>query len=150
LNEDNGGSKDQDVENQIPNQLERSLRYTFLGFLIIGDDVEPGPIFNYARVWGHMNAVAIIVEAFRASTYRQKHRKRVDGGVWDDANWDANLKGEPEQMSRYISDSSRDVEVFHVYSKPLQDMRWNCVKAASVAIFLGWGTTGAGLVIAYE
>lgn len=53
-------------------------RETFLGFPINGDDAEPGPIFNYARMWAHMNVVARVVKALGRLTKQQRDEKRVD------------------------------------------------------------------------
>jgi len=98
-----------------------------------------------------MNAVARAVEALSILTVRQRQRQRTDGTrPWDDSNWDANLAGTPEQMSKYISARDIDVQFLPVHSQPLRGVRMNCVKAAIVSIILGWGTTGTGLLIAYD
>jgi hypothetical protein len=140
-------------ELHLDDQPERTVRETFIGFSVTGDDSEPGPIFNYARVWSRMNAVARIVEALSSFTDKQKRRprQRVDReGPWDDSSWDVNLEGTPEQMSRYISARGLDVQFLPVHSQPLSGVAMNCFKASIAAIFLGWGTTGAGLLIAYK
>jgi hypothetical protein len=137
----------------LSGRCSRTVRETFIGFSVTGDDSEPGPIFNYARVWSHMNAVARIVEALSSFTDKQKRRprQRVDReGPWDDSSWDVNLEGTPEQMSRYISARGLDVQFLPAHSQPLSGVARNCIKASIVAIFLGWGTTGAGLLIAYK
>ena len=121
-----------------------SLPQTFLGFSIAGDDLEPGPIFTYARVWTHMNASKQVAEAFRTLTRRQKQRETVNGEEWeeDPDRWNENLQGTPEQMSQYISPSHEDVQDFPVHAPASVDLVHNCVTAAYVAILLQWGTTG--------
>jgi hypothetical protein len=155
---DNSSESDRNTSQEIENpeihlddQPERTVRETFIEFSVTGDDSEPGPIFNYAR--SHMNSVARIVEALSSFTDKQKGRtrQRVDRtDPWDDSSWDSNLEGTPEQMSRYISARGLDVQFLPVHSQPLSGVAMNCIKASVVAIFLGWGTTGAGLLIAYE
>ena len=129
-----------------------SVPKTFLGFSIAGDDLEPGPIFNYARVWTHLNASKQVAEAFLMLTRRQMQRETVDGCEWeeDPDRWTENLQGTPEQMSQYISASHEDRPDFSVHAPASAELVHNCITAAFVAIFLQWGTTGAAIVIAYK
>ena len=129
-----------------------SLPQTFLGFSIAGDDLEPGPIFNYARVWTHMNASKQVAEAFLTLTRRQKQRETVDGHEWeeDPDRWNENLQGTPEQISQYISPSHQDLQDLPVHAPASAALVHNCVTAAFVAIILQWGTTGAAIVIAFK
>lgn len=126
---------------------------TFLGFSIAGDELEPGPIFNYARVWSHLNAAKHVAEAFLESTKRQRRQQAVTPGkYWNKSpeRWDYNLQGTPEEMSKYISPTNRDIEDFPVHPPPSAGLVHNCITAAFVAVFLQWGTTGAAIVIAYK
>ena len=130
----------------------KSLLQTFLGFSIAGDDLEPGPIFTYARVWTHMNAAKQVAEAFLTFTRRQMQRETVDGREWeeDPDRWTENLQGTPEQISQYISPSHEDRPNFSVHAPASADVVHNCLLAGFVAVFLQWGTTGAAIVIAYK
>ena len=131
----------------------RILPKTFLGFSIAGDELEPGPIFNYARPWTHANAVKHIADAFKQLTVRQKLEQPVAiGRKWDSDpdNWKENLEGSPEEYSRYINPKGKDVLDFSIHGPASTDLNFNCVIAAFVAVFLQWGTTGAAIVIAYE
>lgn len=127
---------------------------TFLGFSIAGCELEPGPIFNYARIWSHMNAVQHVAEAFSAVIRRQKAKQTVHGQPWNDelGRWDENLKGSPEELSKYISVYKYGVDKrdFSIYGRSSPDLVLNCVTAAFVAIFLQWSSTGAAIVIAYK
>ena len=145
------------AEQHPPSSLEddalcSSLPQTFLGFSIAGDDLEPGPIFNYARVWTHLNAGKQVAEAFLTLARRQQQRETVDGHEWEeDADRsNENLRGTPEQMSRYISASHEDLQDFSIHAPASADLVHNCVTAAFVAVFLQWGTAGAAIVIAYK
>jgi hypothetical protein len=139
----------QDSESQLSGQYDRTGRKFLAGFSVDGDDAEPGPLFNYARVWAHMTAVAWAVEGLRRLTKRQRNRRCVHRPrTWIRTDLDGNLAGAKEEMTMYIF--KQDLEFLPVHSLPLQDTRMNCVRAAMVAIILGWGTTGAGLLIAYK
>ena len=129
-----------------------SSPHTFLGFPIAGCNVEPGPIFNFARVWTHMTAVQHVASAFRAVTRRQKEKFTVDGQIWDSApdKYEENLRGSPEELSKYISNFGEDEPDFPVHGRTTPGLVLNCVIAAFVAIFLQWSSTGAAIVIAYR
>ena len=120
------------------------LRQNFLGFSVAGDEIEPGPIFNYARVWSHMSAANHVAESFRRFTVRQKMRQPVTHGKsWNKCldRWDENLQGTPQEMSKYISSDNSDAEIFPVHAPASARLVLNCVTAAFVAMFLQWGTT---------
>ena len=143
-------------QSQLPLDLEevpRSYRKTFLGFSVAGDDLQPGPIFNYARVESHMNAVRHVAEAFLKFTMQQKAQvPLVAGKQWtsDQDHWDENIQGTPEEMSRYISHSGKDVPNLAIHTPASPKLILNCITAAFVAIFLQWGTTGAAIIIGYK
>ena len=129
------------------------LPQTFLGFSIAGDDLEPGPIFNYARPWTHANAVNHIAAAFKQYTVRQLGKQPVARGRgWDPdpANWTNNLQGSPEEYSAYINPQGKDVIDFSIHAPASAALNFNCITAAVVAVFLQWGTTGAAIVVAFE
>jgi hypothetical protein len=148
IHDQNSDSETEDIPEQDDSDDEEPDQRTFLGFSIEGDDAEPGPIFNYARAWSHMHLVKKCRDALRRLTKRQKQKVRVDGTLWDDNDWESNLVGTPEQMSKYIF--KKDLADLKVHSNPLPGTGGRCFQAAVIAIFLGWGTTGAGLLIAYK
>ncbi|KAL9118821.1 MAG: hypothetical protein Q9187_004624 [Circinaria calcarea] len=146
-----------DVEQQPQTLLEErehfnSCSHTFLGFPITGADLQPGPIYNYARFWSHMNAVNHVVTAFALVRERQRRKQTVNRGRWNSAQdqWERNLNGSPEMMSKYISADYKDVADIpvHVSQLPLPVM--NCILAAFVAIILQWGSVGSALLVAYR
>ena len=131
----------------------RTFPKTFMGFSIAGDELEPGPIFNYARPWTHANAVRQIAVAFDQYTVRQLKRQPVARGRrWDSNpdNWTNNLQGSPEEYSRYINPEGKDLIDFSVHAPASAALNFNCIIAAFVAVILQWGTTGAAIVIAYK
>lgn len=139
-------------ENQEPEHQCSLSPYNFLGFSIAGCELEPGPAFNYARIWSHMNAVQHVAEAFSAITHRQKAKETVHGQPWNDELWDENLKGSPEELSKYISvcEYGEDEPNFSVYGGSSSNLVLNCIAAAFVTMFLQWSSTGAAIVIAYK
>ena len=129
------------------------LPETFMGFSIAGDELEPGPIFNYARPWTHANAVKHIAVAFKQYTRRQLKKQPVaTGRTWDPDPelWTNNLQGSPEEYSEYINPEGKDVIDFSVHAPASAALNFNCITAAFVAVFLQWGTTGGAIVIAFE
>ena len=133
--------------------FSRVLPKTFIGFSIAGDELEPGPIFNYARPWTYANAVKHIADAFRQVTMRQLMRHPVARSrQWnpDPDNWRENLQGSPEEYSKYINPEAKDIIDLSIHAPASADLNFNCVIAAFVAMLLQWGTTGAAIVIAYE
>ncbi|KAL9038248.1 MAG: hypothetical protein Q9214_005358 [Letrouitia sp. 1 TL-2023] len=126
--------------------------HTFLGFSIAGCDLEPGPIFNYARIWSHMNAVQHVTSAFRTVTRRQQKECTVNGQLWNPAldRYDENFRGSPQELSRYISESESDEPNLTTQGVSSPNLVLNCITAAFVAVFLQWSSIGAALVIAYR
>ena len=128
--------------------------YTFFGFSIAGCELEPGPVFNYARIWSHMNAVRHVAEAFSAVILRQKERQTVHGQPWNDklGRWEENLRGSPEELSKYISvcKPGEDEPNLSIHGETSSRLLLNCIAAAFVTIFLQWSSTGAAIIIAYK
>lgn len=135
-----------------PDSTFNFLPQPFLGFSIAGDDHAPGPIYNYARVWTHTNAIDRIAEAFLMLTKRQQQQETVDGHEWeqDPERWNENLRGTPKQMSQYLSPISQDLRSIPIHVPASADLVRNCITAAFIAMCLQWGTTGAAIVIAYK
>ena len=123
----------------------------FLGFSIAGCEREPGPIFNFARIWSHMNAVRHVAKAFSVFTRHQKAKRTVNGQPWNDelGKYDENFNGSPEEQSKYISEYGEEVN-FSIHGSNSSQLVLNCIAAAFVTIFLQWGSTGAAIVIAYK
>ena len=136
---------------------EISARYTkqtFLGFSIIGYETEPGPVYNFARLWTHRNATSQVIDAFRGltTTLKDGTRRTVHGGPWDPKDWDRNFQGSPVALSRYISSRRKNFDTDHlrVYSgKSPASLTKVSIVAFICALVLQWGTTGGAILIAY-
>ena len=101
-----------------------------------------------------MNAVQHVAEAFSAVVRRQEERRTVQGQPWNDkpGKQDENLRGSPEELSRYISiyEDGEDIPNFSIYGRSSPKLVLNCITAAFIAIFLQWSSTGAAIIIAYK
>ena len=156
------GREHDKIESQSPESFERTLKDSGLvleprtvpesygGFSVIGSESEAGPVFNYARVWSHMRTSYHVIEAFRNFTHRQEQKIRTDGKQpWNNNDWEANLGGNQEQMLKYISANDKDSLYLPLHSKFSPGVLTNCMKAAVIALTLGWATTGGSLLITY-
>ncbi|MCJ1387087.1 hypothetical protein MMC17_010216 [Xylographa soralifera] len=138
-----------DLENNMRLRHGRSLPRTLYGISIAGFEMEPGPIFNYARAWSHLYTSRLIIDAFETLNARLEarhpvHRKEI-GWNYDVKQWKDNLQGSPEEMEAYIYPPK--------YQRPSRDtdcMMWHCLLSALVGAMLQWGTTGAAILTAYN
>lgn len=128
--------------------LERLLTISFHG-----DESEPGPIYNYARVWSHRNVVAYLIGAFECSIRKQANKRVVrPGTAWNHVpgEYNRNLEGNAEQLSKFISDEERDEIKPPSHSLELPGLVKDLILVASTTTILFWSTTGSGILIAYE
>jgi hypothetical protein len=120
---------------------------------VAGDAIEPGPIYNYARLWTHMTAAHHIFDAFKSMNRRLKRKgdakRSVTGEAWNRDDYDANLAGEPQQMADFIGlkNNGEDMPLYSAKSPP--DTMKRMLIAALMGLFVQWGTTGSAIVIAY-
>lgn len=149
-------TKSADQEQRLQPLLEDEHQFSlshsnFLGFSIAGCELEPGPVFNYARIWSHMNSVQHVAEAFSTFTRRQKARQPVHGQSWNEepGRWDENFRGSPEEQSRYISAYGEDIINFTIHGTASSRLVLNCIVAAFASVFLQWGSTGGAMIISY-
>lgn len=128
-----------------------------LDISLAGFELEPGSIFNFARICTNLRAAKIIIDGFEALNQRLESNKTVHnqpiewsnhdqpiGWSNHDHEWKANLRGTPEDIEDYIYPQK--------YAEPqhISGMVVNYITAASVAVILQWGTTGAAILIAYK
>lgn len=137
-----------------------------------GDEMERGPIFNYARVftWSHIanevtKALRTTVTHIRASEPCQQHtmhRATVSSNSFSDSTsvpsdsetdpsspWVRFLDGTSVHTERYCGIDSSPIWAYPEWTEiPLEV--WKGIFVASfVAIFVQWGTSGSALIIAY-
>ena len=138
-------------EAEIP---ARYTKQTFLGFSIAGYETEPGPIYNFSRLWTHRNATSQVIDAFRGliTTLKDGTRRTVHGGPWDPKDQDRNFQGSPVALSRYISSRRKNFDTDHlrVHSgKSSASLTKVSIISFICALILQWGTTGGAILIAY-
>ncbi|TDL13726.1 hypothetical protein BD410DRAFT_688823, partial [Rickenella mellea] len=129
---------------------------SWLGFSIIGDEGQEGPIYNYGRIFTWFECATQLESGFSrlVSNLNQNgvNRRRVDGDPWN--NDDTNLP----QTNRF-SGTSTQVENYcglrhslNAYT-PWSDIpavAWHHIIFASlVALIVQWGTTGPAILNAY-
>ena len=138
-----------DIEHNQGVHCKRSLLSTFCGISVAGFEMEPGPVFNYARAWSHRHNAQTIIYAFETLNARLQARQpvheREHGWNYDVRQWKDNLQGTAEEMEAYIYPSN-----YQGPSRDLYYMTWNCILAAVVGVVLLWGTTGAAILTAYK
>ena len=151
------GTTSADREQRLQSLLEDEHQFSlshfhFLGFSIAGCELEPGPVFNYARIWSHMNAAHHVAEAFSTFTRRQKARQTVHGQTWNEepGRWDENFRGSPEEQSKYISAYGEDRINLSIHGTASSRLVLNCIVAAFATVFLQWGSTGGAMIISYK
>lgn len=145
--------REQRLQSLLEDEHQFSLsHFNFLGFSIAGCELEPGPVFNYARIWSHMNAAQHVAEAFSTFTRRQKARQTVHGQTWNEepGRWDENFRGSPEEQSKYISAYGEDRINLSIYGTASSKLVLNCIVAAFATVFLQWGSTGGAMIISYK
>ena len=122
---------------------------TFFGLSIAGCELEAGPIFNYARIWSHTNAVKHVAEAFHWSVVRQGHTA-LNRREWNEKNQSQNLDGSPEEMSAYTSKDWEDEPNLLIHGDAPWSAIINMFSAGLIAILMQWATTGSAIIIAYK
>ena len=75
--------------------IKAAPRQTILGSSIAGYALEPGPIFNYARVWNHLRMAEYVGNAFCALNANLKEKRAIQGKTWveDPHRWKENFEG---------------------------------------------------------
>ncbi|MCJ1437956.1 hypothetical protein MMC27_007343 [Xylographa pallens] len=138
-----------DLEDNTRLRYERPPPRTLYGFSIAGFEMEPGPVFNYARAWSHLYTSRLVIDAFETLNARLEARhpvhRKASGWNYDARQWNDNLQGSPEEMEAYIYPAN--------YQSPSRDphcMLWHCLLSAFVGVILLWGTTGAAILTAYN
>lgn len=144
-------AEDGAIESQrlLENQTDLSLE-TFCGFRVAGCDLETGPIFNYARFWSHLTAVAHVVGAFKALIFNQIEKQTVSGAAWNESDRRKNLEGSPEVMSKYIFRKCADQKNLAVHGAAPDSALANQFSAAMIAMVMQWSSTGSAMLTAYK
>ena len=99
-----------------------------------------------------MSAVRHVAEAFSVSLSRQRTRQTVHGQPWakEVGEGAENLRGSPEETSRYISRYGEDRINLTIHGTASSKLVLNCIAASFITVFLQWGSTGAAIIIAYK
>ncbi|KAF7368914.1 hypothetical protein MVEN_00217500 [Mycena venus] len=117
------------------------------------DEQSTPPIYNYARFLPWTLAVEHVYYAFREASERSDNHQPVSGEGWETGDKNTrvhhlNRRGSQAQVTAYVN--LKPAEIF-----PKHRSRWGSgivprfLLAASVALCLTWGTTGAAILVAF-
>lgn len=131
----------------------------WMGADIMGDEKHEGPIFNYARVftWWQLArtielALTTSVNSIAAGQTCKPSQEKVVSKPWNyDRRPEENLAGDSYTTAQYCGlDLSRGQILAYPEWDEITANVWKRIAIASfVAIFVQWGTTGPGILIAY-
>lgn len=131
----------------------------WLGADIIGDEKREGPVFNYARVftWWQLartfeHALTTTVSNISAGkTCKPIQEKEVPRPWNSDKRPEDNLDGDSYTTAHYcaLDLSHGQILAYPEWGEITADVWKRILIAAFIAIFMQWGTTGPGILIAY-
>ncbi|KAF2732487.1 hypothetical protein EJ04DRAFT_496825 [Polyplosphaeria fusca] len=131
----------------------------WLGADIIGDEKRVGPIFNYARVftWWQLartieSALTTSVNAIDNGKVCMLSREKDNARSWNvDKKPEDNLAGDSYTTAQYCGlDLNRgQILAYPKWNEITADVWKRICVAGIVALFVQWGTTGPGMLIAY-
>lgn len=152
--------------------IQKPVIKTVLGCSTAGFAEEPGPIFNYARVWNHLAVARYVGNAFRNLNSNLEAKRPLQGDVWVEGSrkWKDNFQGyrtqllnandigsstfgadepsfpaiTPAEIERYVFSNLDDT-----LPKPPSILN-NYIIAVGVAFVLQWGTAGSSIFMAYK
>jgi hypothetical protein len=131
----------------------------WLGADIMGDEKRIGPIFNYARVftWWQLAqtvelALATTINAIAIGETCKTGEEKALFRTWtSERRPEDNLAGDSFATAQYCGlDLNRgEILAYPEWSDITADVWKRIVVASIVALFVQWGTTGPGILIAY-
>lgn len=129
------------------------------GVDIMGDEQQPGPIFNYARVftWWQLartveTALTMSVNNIATGQTCKQSSEKMTSPPWNmERRPEENLAGDSYTTAQYCGlDLNRGQIIAYPEWSDIAPDVWKRIFAASImAMFVQWGTTGAGILIAY-
>lgn len=131
----------------------------WLGADIMGDEKREGPIFNYARVFTWWKLASTIELALHTTVTNisegrtcKPSEEKVTVKPWNyDGKPEENLAGDSYTTAQYCGlDLSRgQILAYPEWDEITANVWKRIVMASFIAIFVQWGTTGPGILIAY-
>ncbi|KAH7127145.1 hypothetical protein B0J11DRAFT_432600 [Dendryphion nanum] len=131
----------------------------WMGADIMGDERRIGPIFNYARVFTWWQLATTIEAALTTTvnaiatgqTCKPSNEKNVSPPWSSDRRPEENLAGDSYTTAQYcgLDLSHGQILAYPEWSDITADVWKRMIVASIVAMFVQWGTTGPGILIAY-
>ena len=142
------------VDHQRARRLHQSYRdssgngQTFVfGMLVQADEYNPGPIYNYARAWSHMNFVEKVVDSFDQLLHSHRHflPTQTRNPVSDLEHPNASRMGPPQVRMEL------DHENLLLYpQRSPHGVTQNMVISGLIALLTQILTTGSAVYMAYK
>ncbi|KAI1485229.1 hypothetical protein F5X96DRAFT_360717 [Biscogniauxia mediterranea] len=135
-----------------------------LGFSTAGDEMQVGPVFNFARVFTWWNITNHLHSALEITAKRVQQRQDLTLKVVpDDERFGVDdLRGDPVKMLRYCGLASdiklpngptiteiQDISEYPSWDSLDSDFYKRIFTAITIAFFVQWGTTGAAIIMSY-
>ncbi|KAK0751300.1 hypothetical protein B0T18DRAFT_307083, partial [Schizothecium vesticola] len=134
------------VSPQDPHDLD------VFGFSIFGDEIQQGPVYNYARMFTWRVTAQRLFSYFeRAADNVQSHRDMLQAQIHEDQMNHGFQGGIPlNQLHNLQLDlQSLELSEYPTEDEVGPDLWFHLISAFFMAVFVQWGTAGAAIVIAY-
>ncbi|KAK4139906.1 uncharacterized protein C8A04DRAFT_40311 [Dichotomopilus funicola] len=122
-----------------------------LGFSVYGDEIQPGPVFNYARIFTWRHTARRLFSYFETAAERFSDQKDLDLAKRISPPLTIqDLDDDIPRMSRYCGIPQGGELTEYPQSAELDAEFWlHVMGAIMVAAFVQWGIAGPAIVIAY-
>ena len=130
----------------------------WLGFSVVGDEEEEGPIYNYCRIFTWFQCAISIERGFSGMLNNlrknDRDRRQVNGEHWGDSNrvtsnLNGPLLGTSSQVANYCNlPLDISIRTYTPWSEIPANVWFHIILAAAAALFVQWGTTGPAIFIA--
>ncbi|KAL2259338.1 hypothetical protein VTK26DRAFT_7005 [Humicola hyalothermophila] len=151
--------------------LADSRDLSLFGFSIHGDEIKPGPVYNYARIYTWRHAAQRLLSAFEAAASKLQQNQTLSGNLSPTALTLADIQADRSLSTKKLSNycglltpasgsppnynhtSHINNNNNHNHQPPSShldaDFRWQVLGAAVTAAVVQWGTTSPAIIIAY-
>jgi hypothetical protein len=126
------------------------------GFGIHGDEIKPGPVYNYARIYTWRHTTHQLLNAFETAAHNLHHNRGLDGNPIPAGFTLAALQADPSldtaNLAAYCGlprPSAPELTVQPTSDELDTDFGWQVIGATVTALVVQWGTTSPAIVIAY-
>lgn len=122
-----------------------------LGSSVYGDEIQPGPVFNYARIFTWRHIAQNLLNYFETAADNISQQMNLDLSKQNTRALSLqDLNGDVHRMSRYCGIPNTDELAEYPQSgEPGAEFWKQVIGAIIVAVLVQWGTAGPAIMIAY-